>query len=361
MNKEYNYLNLHVLMSHSPSCLNRDDMNMQKSAVFGGARRVRISSQCLKRAIRKSDYYRENIGEVSVRTRDISRLKDLFSSHELIKDKPKQDVDAVLDLLAGTGASKVVTPWSAMEVARLIDIYQKAKQEGLNDKQLEKKIDKGSKELRQAASKCLDIALSGRMAASGHLANVEAAAAVAHSITTHAVDAEIDWFTAMDDLTQEAEETGAGHLNTQEFGAGVFYRYAAVNIPQLKKNTGEDRAKALDACAHLAHLLATVVPTGKQNSFAAFNQADLVLACFSDQPLSAANAFETPVSTERNSGFIAPSIKALEDYWSRVRTGYGLNGDPTAVFSLWDTSLAHAKTTLAELEDWIRNSGMQKG
>ena len=45
-----NFINFHVLISHSPSCLNRDDMNMQKSAVFGGERRVRISSQSLKRA-----------------------------------------------------------------------------------------------------------------------------------------------------------------------------------------------------------------------------------------------------------------------------------------------------------------------
>ena len=51
-----NYLNVHVLISHSPSCLNRDDMNMQKSAIFGGVRRVRVSSQRLKRAMRRSDY-----------------------------------------------------------------------------------------------------------------------------------------------------------------------------------------------------------------------------------------------------------------------------------------------------------------
>jgi CRISPR system Cascade subunit CasC len=44
-----NFINYHILISHSPSCLNRDDMNMQKTAVFGGVTRVRISSQSLKR------------------------------------------------------------------------------------------------------------------------------------------------------------------------------------------------------------------------------------------------------------------------------------------------------------------------
>ena len=54
-----NFVNYHILISHSPSCLNRDDMNMQKTAVFGGKRRIRISSQCLKRAIR--EYYNSQI------------------------------------------------------------------------------------------------------------------------------------------------------------------------------------------------------------------------------------------------------------------------------------------------------------
>ena len=52
-----NFINIHVLISHSPSCLNRDDMNMQKDAIFGGKRRVRISSQSLKRAMRKRTKY----------------------------------------------------------------------------------------------------------------------------------------------------------------------------------------------------------------------------------------------------------------------------------------------------------------
>ena len=70
------FLNIHILISHSPSCLNRDDMNMQKSAIFGGKRRVRISSQSLKRAIRTSDYYRMYIGEPSIRTRELTDLKN---------------------------------------------------------------------------------------------------------------------------------------------------------------------------------------------------------------------------------------------------------------------------------------------
>ncbi len=45
-------IELHILQSFPVTCLNRDDLGAPKSAVFGGVTRARISSQCLKRAIR---------------------------------------------------------------------------------------------------------------------------------------------------------------------------------------------------------------------------------------------------------------------------------------------------------------------
>ncbi len=71
-----NFVNYHILISHNPSCLNRDDMGMQITAIFGGTRRVRISSQSLKRAIRTSDYYREQFGQASDRTKQLTLLRN---------------------------------------------------------------------------------------------------------------------------------------------------------------------------------------------------------------------------------------------------------------------------------------------
>jgi CRISPR system Cascade subunit CasC len=45
-------IELHILQSFPVSCLNRDDVGAPKTATFGGLTRARISSQCLKRAIR---------------------------------------------------------------------------------------------------------------------------------------------------------------------------------------------------------------------------------------------------------------------------------------------------------------------
>jgi CRISPR system Cascade subunit CasC len=201
----------------------------------------------------------------------------------------------------------------------------------------------------------IDVALSGRMATSGLMTSVDGALAVAHAITTHSVDADIDWFTAVDDLIEDEGDVGAGHLNTQEFSAGVFYRYASLNLRQLQDNLGgAPRARALEIGAHLLYLLATVVPSAKQQSFAAHNVADLVLASFSDMPLSLANAFENPIRNRSAEGYLKPSANALVHYWHKLQSAYGL-GDAAKLFCLVDgIEVEDQAPTLQALQDWVR-------
>src|SRR5262249_13641493 len=49
-------IEIHILQNFAPSNLNRDDTGTPKDCEFGGYRRARISSQCLKRAAR--DYFK---------------------------------------------------------------------------------------------------------------------------------------------------------------------------------------------------------------------------------------------------------------------------------------------------------------
>ncbi len=95
-----NFINFHVLISHSPSCLNRDDMNMQKDAIFGGKRRVRISSQSLKRALRKSDYYEEHLGQGSIRTRKPALLLNELVSLGGFNDSKKIWLEKSINAIA---------------------------------------------------------------------------------------------------------------------------------------------------------------------------------------------------------------------------------------------------------------------
>jgi len=369
-----NFINFHVLISHSPSCLNRDDMNMQKSAVFGGVNRVRVSSQSLKRAMRTSTYYAQKLGEPSVRTRDLPRLQVRYT--EALKDRyDAARVAQALQWMSGKegiadgAGSDAVAPWALQEVAHFCELLG---EEGQDPKKLEKQIEKDAKPFRAAMAQAVDIALSGRMATSGLMSNlsVDGAMAIAHAITTHAVEPQdVDWFTAVDDLTSDAGETGAGHLDTQQFSSGVFYRHASLNLKQLQVNLGlitdmksaetaESRAQALDVARHLLHLLATVVPSAKQQSFAAHNLADFAVVSFADQPISLANAFEEPIKRDRNGGFLKPSISALTDYWSRIHAAYGLDESARAFAVQGDVDLqGKAAATLAELEDWVLHGG----
>ena len=369
-----NFINFHVLISHSPSCLNRDDMNMQKTAVFGGVNRVRVSSQSLKRAMRTSAYYGRHLGEPSVRTRNLPRLQARFT--EALKDR--YDAARVAQTLewmsgkegiAGGTGSDAVAPWTLEEVAHYCKLLG---EEGQDLKKLEKQIEKDARSFRAAMAQAVDIALSGRMATSGLMSNlpVDGAMAIAHAITTHAVEPQdVDWFTAVDDLTSDAGETGAGHLDTQQFSSGVFYRYVSLNLKQLQVNLGlianmkseetaDSRAQALAVARHVLHLLVTVVPSAKQQSFAAHNLADFAIASFADQPISLANAFEEPIKRDRNGGFLKPSIAALAAYWARINAAYGLDENARAFAVQGDVELnGKPAATLAELEGWVVNDG----
>jgi len=361
-----NFLNIHILISHSPSCLNRDDMNMQKSAIFGGKRRVRISSQSLKRAMRTSDYYLEHLGHPSTRTKRLNRVVEAM--HVALGDQfPEEVITQAVEWISGKSdinadvTDDAVAPWVVDEVAYICREIQAGEAEGLDQKKLQKKIEKDSTGLRQAIGQAVDVALSGRMATSGlmsEVGKVDGAMALAHTITTHAVDADIDWFTAVDDF----QELGSGHLDTQEFSSGVFYRYASLNLNHLQTNLGgTSRTRALEIGAHLLHMMSTVVPSAKQQSSAAHNLADLAMVSFSDIPISLANAFEQPIKAKQESGFLRPSMDGLLDYWQKVHKGYGLD-ERVSLFTLADMTetegLALAES-LPALENWVRNDGKE--
>jgi CRISPR system Cascade subunit CasC len=69
MSNNYRFLQLHLLTAYGPANLNRDDLGKPKSAVFGNAPRLRISSQSLKRSWRTSDLFAQHLDEKYLGTR----------------------------------------------------------------------------------------------------------------------------------------------------------------------------------------------------------------------------------------------------------------------------------------------------
>lgn len=87
MNKNL-YLDVHVLQTLPPSCVNRDDTGSPKTAVYGGVNRARVSSQSWKRAMRLEFNHLFQSEQIGFRTKNIKmllidRMKELDSTKDL--------------------------------------------------------------------------------------------------------------------------------------------------------------------------------------------------------------------------------------------------------------------------------------
>ncbi len=328
------FVELHLIQNFSPSNLNRDDTNNPKDCEFGGIRRARISSQCIKRAIRTSPVFAETTGvDVGTRTRWITRV---LRRRLLEASKPESEVDVVLPAFLQEYAGKldkegvrtaVLLYLSEQELDRLVrtlldnwlDLLGEEGREA-TIKRLAKVLVKGS----TGATSAPDIALFGRMLAVRPELNLEAACQVAHAISTHRVTMDMDFFTAVDDL-QESEETGAGMMGFVGFDSACFYRYARIDWAQLVQTLAGDEGLALHSVEGFLRASLAAVPSGKQNSFAAHNPPSLSFAVVRRDGMgwSLANAFERPVRPEREGGLVVPSVAALDQYWGRLCDVYG--------------------------------------
>ncbi len=189
--------------------------------------------------------------------------------------------------------------------------------------------------------------------------NLEAACQVAHAISTHRVSMEMDYFTAVDDVREEHEETGAGHINTLGFNSSCFYRYARIHWDQLLKNLNGDADLARRTVEGFMRASIVAVPSGKQNSTAPLNPPSFLLAVVRTDGMgwNLANAFEKPVTAGYNTSLVEGSIAALDNYWGKLEAIYG-NETLTSVSSLnldGEGQLANlnGNRTAANLNDWI--------
>ena len=318
MSKQHHlYVDIHVLQTVPPSCVNRDDTGSPKTAVYGGVRRARVSSQAWKRAVRMA--FREMYApeEGSARTKRIVRM---VQKHITVlapgMDAEKLAVDVLKnaglpvnekDLDKGTEALFFMSEAQAEALARLaVNTPEKMK----------------DKDICKAAlmeNPSVDLALFGRMVASDPSLNYDASAQVAHAISTHGVQNEFDYFTAVDDLSPE-DTSGAGHLGTVEFNSATLYRYATVNVTELSSSLGTATPSAV---RNFLEAFICSMPTGKQNTFANRTMPDAVYVTVrKDQPVNLAGAFEKPIQPDRMGGYADASVQRLMEYAQKVYTAY---------------------------------------
>ena len=320
------FLQLHCLTAYAPSNLNRDDTGRPKSAVFGGAQRLRVSSQSLKRAWRESEVFHSRLdGHLARRTQ---RLGQDILQHLCDGGMAEEDALELARAIAGVFGKirkEGDTNPTFIEQLAFVSAEERAQAIALADRALAgEAVEPKADELLKQADSAADIAMFGRMLADAPKFNREAAVQVAHAITTHVAVAEDDYYTALDDLKSrdEPEDAGAGFVGVQEFGAGVFYLYVCVDRALLLRNLAGANAVRDAALAALVEAAATVGPRGKRASFASHARAFYALCeKGAQQPRSLAAAFLDPVSGREEHG--ARSVAALEKFRDRLDAAYG--------------------------------------
>jgi CRISPR system Cascade subunit CasC len=321
------FLQLHLLSFFPPANLNRDDTGRPKTAVVGGTTRLRLSSQALKRAWRTSDAFAAALeGHMGKRTQ---RLGDVILAflRERGMGEPKalETAQAIASVFGKLEDAKDKPPARIKQLA-FISPQEQAAALAVAERALAgEKFDPKSEPLLRQVDTAADIALFGRMLADAPDYNRDAAAQVAHAITTHRVTVEDDYYTAVDDLKTRADDAGAGFLGEAAFGSGVFYLYLCVDRMLLLKNLGGDAPLAATALGALTQAAATVAPRGKQNSYAAHGRAQYVLAEAGDQqPRTLAGAFAKAVQHE---DLVGESIAKLKKFRMDINEAYGKTYD----------------------------------
>lgn len=348
---------IHVLQNFAPSNLNRDDTGAPKDALFGGTRRARISSQCSKRAVRQ--FFGEQVvrgilsaDELAQRSKRVldalttilkEKGRDPIAAEEkarlalgavklAVKDGGKTEYLLFLGQREVSGIADVIHErWDALSVAEAQP--SEGKKAGKAKKQAAEGIDP---EIRKAlekifnGGKALDVALFGRMLADMPEKNQHAACQVAHALSTHAVEREFDFYTAVDDLKPE-DTAGADMMGTVEFNSACFYRYAVVDWAKLGENLQQDSELAAKGLRAFLEGFVVAEPTGKQNTFAAHNPPEFVLATVrrNTAPRNLANAFETAIRARDN--LTRSSANALLGKAKVLQAAYG---GETAAFVL---------------------------
>lgn len=320
------FLQLHLLTAYPPSNPNRDDLGRPKTAVFGGAPRLRISSQALKRAFRESDAFRTALhGRLGERTQ---RLGEEIRAALLSDGQSEEDARRIAREIAGAfGKIKSEKDQNPTRIEQLAFISPEERalafefaRERANGAELPHNKALAKRLLRHADT-AADIAMFGRMLAADPDYNRDAAVQVAHAITTCRVDVEDDYYTAVDDLKTPSEDMGAGFIGELGFGAGVFYLYACIDRALLLENLDGDRALAARAIEALVAAMATASPKGKRNSFGNHVRAEFLLAERGDrQPRTLASAFLAPVGAGDQ---MTLSRDALLDRRARFADAYG--------------------------------------
>jgi CRISPR system Cascade subunit CasC len=314
----------HILQAFPVSCLNRDDVGAPKTAMVGGTQRARVSSQCWKRQIRLAMHDEFGI-KTGTRTKLLSKLienacreaganetqakacgdkiEKIFIKKE--GSKEKEEKSDTLIFLAPSEVKLVARKFKELK----FDPDKLIKQSDAKKQAKEFAGIIGEQKLKAAENlDGLDIALFGRMVAQAAELDVEAAASFSHAISTHKVTNEVEFFTALDDYS---DEKGSAHMGSLEFNSATYYRYISLDLGQLYQTLGDGEfiPGAIEA---FTKALYVALPSARQTTQSAASFWEYAKV-FVRRGQRLQVPFETAVKAE-NGGFLKPSIVELKTY-----------------------------------------------
>lgn len=343
------FLDIHAIQTVPPANINRDDTGSPKTAQYGGVTRARVSSQSWKRAIRK--YFNENgdIANVGIRSLEIVR----YVANKIVEKDSSISIEDAMAMSEKTiNAAKISTK---NQKAKALFFLSDEQAEKFAQASIDKVTDKKQLEAILNDDISIDIALFGRMVADNTILNEDASSQVAHAISTHAIQSEFDFFTAVDDLAPE-DNAGAGMLGTVEYNSSTLYRYANIALHDFYMQL-TDKEETINATKLFVKSFVESMPTGKINTFA--NQTlpqAIVVSLRTDRPLSMVSAFEEPIKSDN--GYVDKSIEKL--FAEYIKYDKILDKPIfTAYLILGDTEVNEIGKSEASLNDLLEDLGKE--
>lgn len=333
-------INLHALHAVPPSMLNRDNLGAQKTVTQGGVVRVRVSSQCWKRAMRT--WIREQAiagGAFAARSNrwPAAVAEVLTKRHGVEIDTATAKAGAVFRALGFKMTDKGATAaqiYAHQDTAAQIAEVIAAHLDQIGDKVDLEVVDAARTAL--SVSNAVDLALFGRMLAEQPVGGrIDGAVSVDHATSVDPAAIVEDFFTAVDDLTPEGEAV-SGNLGVSDLSAPVFYRTASIDVDQLRRNlSGAEDPDTLVAAAVAVAIeaFAVSIPSAKQRSSNAGTLPSLLVATNGPARLTAHNAFTTSIRGEqvvRDATTALFAVLAAQSRFGAAQSAVVLAGDPAA-------------------------------
>lgn len=345
-------ITLHLLNALPYNAMNRDETGAPKHYFQGGVPRGQLTSQSIKRAVRKDfETFELAVDEKAYRTGTLpqwtfDRVRELapevFPNDETGHLELLNDIDKALGALNRKNGKadstenddeqdkdKKKIPKLSQQISLFISLAEaemlalryadSLRLEPWKGSASKPRVDVAKEVLDGARTGSLSIACNGRMFANANGNSVHAALAVSNASCVHETNIEVDYFTTVADQLPGAEKVqGATFLAEQAYTTGVFYRTLTLDCQQLLESwSGWDRDDARDQVSAMVESMIRALPTGKKNSTGAFTPPVVVMA--ERQNYRQNYHFETPVQPGEAGGYDRPAALALAKQAHQLR------------------------------------------